>query len=68
MILNCDAHIPNSAQLSPVFLRGITTSGINLGIVVGQLISAGAIKAFGERTDRCAYRGPFAIQLFFTRK
>lgn len=46
-------------------LRGISTAGVNLGIAIGQLISNGVIKGFGDRTDRWAYRGPFAIQLFF---
>jgi hypothetical protein len=55
VLLDFDSHILNSAQLSPVFLRGITTSGINFGIVISQLISAGVIKAFGERTDSWAY-------------
>jgi len=48
-----------------VILRGITTAGVNLGIVIGQLTSNAVIKGFGERTDRWAYRGPFAFQLFF---
>jgi hypothetical protein len=52
-------------QVSPVVIRGITTAGVNLGIVIGQLLSNAAIKGFGERSDRWAYRGPFAIQLFF---
>jgi hypothetical protein len=46
-------------------IRGITTAGVNLGIVIGQLLSNAAIKGFGERNDHWAYRGPFAIQLFF---
>lgn len=46
-------------------LRGISTAGVNLGIALGQLISNSVIKGFGARTDRWAYRGPFAIQLFF---
>jgi hypothetical protein len=48
-----------------VVIRGITTAGVNLGIVIGQLLSNAAIKGFGERTDHWAYRGPFAIQFFF---
>jgi hypothetical protein len=52
-------------QVSPVVLRGITTAGVNLGIVIGQLLSNAAIKGFGDRGDRWAYRGPFAIQFFF---
>ena len=56
------------SELSPVILRGITTAGVNLGIVIGQLLSNAAIKGFGERTDRWAYRAPFAFQLFFVGK
>jgi MFS family permease len=52
-------------QVTPVVLRGISTAGVNLGIALGQLISNGVIKGFGDRTDRWAYRGPFAVQLFF---
>ena len=52
-------------KVSPVSLRGITTAGINLGIVIGQLLSNAAVKGFGERTDRWAYRAPFALQLLF---
>ncbi|KAL4865303.1 hypothetical protein BDV12DRAFT_211098 [Aspergillus spectabilis] len=54
-----------SSEVSPVVLRGSTTAGVNLGIVIGQLLSNAAIKGFGDRDDRWAYRGPFAIQLFF---
>jgi len=56
------------SELSPVILRGITTAGINLGIVLGQLLSNAVIKGFGERADRWAYRAPFAFQLFFVGK
>jgi sugar porter (SP) family MFS transporter len=56
------------SELSPVILRGITTAGVNLGIVIGQLLSNAVIKGFGERTDRWAYRAPFAFQLFFVGK
>ncbi len=52
-------------KVTPVVLRGISTAGVNLGIALGQLISNSVIKGFGGRTDRWAYRGPFAIQLFF---
>lgn len=54
-----------SSEVSPIVLRGITTAGVNLGIVIGQLLSNAAIKGFGDRDDHWAYRGPFAIQLFF---
>jgi sugar porter (SP) family MFS transporter len=54
-----------AAEISPVVLRGVTTAGVNFAIVIGQLVSNAAIKGFGDRTDTWAYRGPFAIQLFF---
>lgn len=54
-----------TSEISPVVLRGVTTAGVNLGIAIGQLISSGVIKAFGLRTDDWAFRGPFAVQLFF---
>lgn len=54
-----------TSELAPVVLRGISTAGVNLGIAVGQLLSNAAVAGFGERDDHWAYRGPFAIQLFF---
>lgn len=53
------------SEIAPVVLRGISTAGLNLGIAMGQLLSNAVVKGFGERTDRWAYAGPFAIQLFF---
>ncbi|KAF2185327.1 maltose permease [Zopfia rhizophila CBS 207.26] len=53
------------SEITPVVLRGISTAGVNLGIALGQLLSNAVIKGFGERTDRWAYRSPFAVQLFF---
>jgi MFS family permease len=53
------------SELAPVALRGIATAGVNLGIAIGQLISNSVVKAFGERDDPWAYRGPFATQIFF---
>jgi len=64
----CIPFNPNShllLKVTPVVLRGISTAGVNLGIGLGQLISNSVIKGFGSRTDHWAYRGPFAIQLFF---
>ncbi|KAG0644856.1 general substrate transporter [Tuber brumale] len=52
------------SEISPVVLRGITTCGVSLAIVIGQLLSNAAIKAFGERPDSWAYRGPFCVQFF----
>ena len=53
------------SELSPTVLRGITTAGINMSIGIGQLLSNAAIKGFGGRNDRWAYRAPFACQLIF---
>jgi MFS family permease len=53
------------SEITPVVFRGISTAGVNLGIAIGQLISNSVIKGFSERTDRWAYRGPFAIQFLF---
>lgn len=54
-----------TSELTPVVLRGVATAGVNLGIALGQLLSNAAIAGFGNRTDRWAYRAPFAIQLAF---
>ena len=56
------------SEVSPVVLRGMVTGGINFAIVVGQLLSNAVIKGFGDRTDRWAFRGPFAIQWLFVGK
>jgi len=53
------------SELSPTALRGITTAGINMAIGIGQLLSNAAIKGFGGRNDRWAYRAPFACQFIF---
>lgn len=54
-----------TSEITPVVLRGISTAGVNLGVAIGQLLSNGVVKAFGERNDVWAYRGPFATQFFF---
>lgn len=54
-----------TSELTPVVLRGMATAGVNLGIAMGQLLSNSVVAAFGQRTDRWAYRAPFAIQLAF---
>ncbi|OLN87250.1 General alpha-glucoside permease 4 [Colletotrichum chlorophyti] len=53
------------SELAPVALRGYASAGVNLGIALGQLMSNAVVKAFSDRSDRWAYRGPFATQLFF---
>lgn len=54
-----------ASEIAPVALRGYATSGVNLGIALGQLLSNAVVKAFSDRRDSWAYRGPFATQLFF---
>lgn len=57
-----------AAELAPVSLRGVVNAGTNLGICIGQLLSNAAIREFGEREDRWAYRAPFALQWLFVSK
>ncbi|KAF5980213.1 maltose permease [Fusarium coicis] len=54
-----------TSEIAPVVLRGIATAGVNLGIAIGQLVSNGVVKAFGERTDHWAWRGALATQGIF---
>lgn len=56
------------SEVAPVVLRGIITGGINFAIVIGQLLANAVIKGFGDRTDRWAFRGPFAVQWLFVGK
>ncbi|RDW93464.1 uncharacterized protein DSM5745_00786 [Aspergillus mulundensis] len=53
------------SELTPVALRGVALSGVNLGIAIGQLLSSAVIRAFGSRSDSWGFQAPFAIQLFF---
>ena len=57
-----------ASELAPIALRGIVTAGVNFAIVIGQLLSNAVIKGFGDRTDRWAYGGPFAVQWLFVGK
>ncbi|CAG8171014.1 unnamed protein product [Penicillium olsonii] len=54
------------SELAPVVLRGLSTSGINLGIGIGGLLSNSVTRGFGTRVDEWAYRAPFIFQLFFS--
>lgn len=54
-----------TAEISPVRLRGLTTSLVQLLIGFGQLLANLIIKAFGTGTTKSAYRIPFAIQFIF---
>ncbi|KAL4886497.1 maltose permease [Aspergillus karnatakaensis] len=54
-----------TSEITPVALRGVALSGVNLGIAIGQLLSSAVIRGFGSRTDHWGFQAPFAIQLFF---
>ncbi|OCL03233.1 MFS sugar transporter-like protein [Glonium stellatum] len=51
-----------AAEVCPIQLRGISTSGVNLFMGIGELAANGIIKVCGGRTDRYAYHLPFALQ------
>ncbi|PCH42436.1 general substrate transporter [Wolfiporia cocos MD-104 SS10] len=53
------------AEVSPLALRGVTTSSVNLWIDLGQFMSNGVIKGTGTWTSAYAYRLPFALQWIF---
>lgn len=54
-----------TSEIALVVLRGLSTAGVNLGIVFGQLLPNAVIKAFSERTDVWACRVPFVTQFVF---
>ncbi|KAL4791735.1 hypothetical protein BDV19DRAFT_381338 [Aspergillus venezuelensis] len=54
-----------TSEITPVALRGLATSGVNLGTAIGQLLSSVVIKGFGTRSNNWAFRAPFATQLLF---
>ncbi|KAL2813414.1 maltose permease [Aspergillus granulosus] len=54
------------SEFAPVVLRGLSTSGVNLGIGVGGLLSKSVTRGFGTRSDEWAFRAPFTAQLFFS--
>ncbi|KAK1818465.1 hypothetical protein LTR12_007145 [Friedmanniomyces endolithicus] len=51
-----------ASEVSPVALRGVLTSYINLSFVMGQLIANGVIAGTSQLSDHWAYSGPFASQ------
>lgn len=54
-----------AAEVTPIPLRPILTTYVNMCWVMGQLISAGAMRALLSRTDDWAWRIPYAIQWVF---
>ena len=51
-----------AAEVTPVPLRPILTTYVNLCWVMGQFIASGVLKGISERNDQWAYRIPYAIQ------
>lgn len=54
------------SEIAPLALRGVSTSGVNLGIAMGQLLSNSVTSGFGGRGDVWAFRAPFLFQLLFS--
>ncbi|KAK4943144.1 hypothetical protein LTR10_017168 [Elasticomyces elasticus] len=51
-----------SSEVLPTELRVFGTSWTNMCFIIGQLISAGVLRACLEREDQWAYRIPFSVQ------
>ena len=54
-----------AADITPVQLRPILTTYVNMCWVVGQLISSGVLRGFLSGTDNWAWRIPYALQWAF---
>lgn len=54
-----------AAEVTPVPLRPILTTYVNLCWVFGQFIASGVLKGVSERSDQWAYRIPYAIQWLY---
>ncbi|TGO26922.1 hypothetical protein BPAE_0050g00110 [Botrytis paeoniae] len=59
--------IPSSyaAEICPATIRGLTTSGVQLLISIGQLTGNLVLKGTGTFASANAYRIPFALQFIF---
>ncbi|KAA8916819.1 hypothetical protein TRICI_000938 [Trichomonascus ciferrii] len=51
-----------ASEVAPVALRGILTAFINMAFVIGQFIGQGVVAGFQSRSDKWAYKAPFALQ------
>ncbi|KIV87394.1 hypothetical protein PV11_02943 [Exophiala sideris] len=49
-------------EVCPLVLRGVAGSMINLGFVVGQLISSGLLKGTNSLDSKWAYKAPYAAE------
>lgn len=54
-----------AADVCPVELRGLTTSGVQLFVGIGQLIANLVLKGTGTLDSALAYKIPFALQFIF---
>ncbi|KAI1015370.1 hypothetical protein LB504_010891 [Fusarium proliferatum] len=54
-----------TADITPIPLRHILTTYVNMCWVFGQLISVGVLRGFLSREDNWAWRIPYAIQWVF---
>ncbi|KUJ16433.1 general substrate transporter [Mollisia scopiformis] len=65
--LGCFLTIPSSfaAEICPVEVRGLTTSGVQLFIGIGQLAANLILKGTGTLDSTLAYKIPFALQFIF---
>ncbi|KAH7369432.1 general substrate transporter [Plectosphaerella cucumerina] len=54
-----------AADVTPVPLRPVLTTFVNMCWVMGQLISSGVLRALIDRDDNWAWRIPYAIQWVF---
>ncbi|KAL4789146.1 maltose permease [Aspergillus venezuelensis] len=54
------------SEFAPMVLRGLSTSGVNLGIGVGGLLSKSVTRGFGTWSNEWAFRAPFTMQLLFS--
>lgn len=51
-----------AAEVTPVPLRPILTTYVNLCWVMGQFVASGVLKGVSDRNDQWAYRIPYALQ------
>lgn len=65
--LGCFISTPAAyaSEISPVELRGLTTSSMQLYLGIGQLIGNVILKQTGTLDSKLAYKIPFALQLVF---
>ncbi|RDW69373.1 hypothetical protein BP6252_08393 [Coleophoma cylindrospora] len=54
-----------AAEVCPVEIRGLTTSGVQLFVGFGQFLANLVLKGTGTLDSTLAYKIPFALQFFF---